>query len=130
MHPRAAQDAVDDRNAPQDGSRRPSADHGVQSDRCHAILGESGKQGDQAPMFNIIGAIFSGLFIGILARFFYPGAVAMGTMATILLGIAGSLVAGLVTSKGQQDFSRAGCLASILGGMALIFIGRALGIGG
>lgn len=81
-------------------------------------------------MFNIIGAIFSGLFIGILARFFYPGAVAMGTMATILLGIAGSLVAGLVTSKGQQDFSRAGCLASILGGMALIFIGRALGIGG
>lgn len=81
-------------------------------------------------MLNIIGAIFSGLVIGVLARFFYPGAVAMGWIATILLGIAGSLVAGLITSRGSADFSRAGCLASILGGMALIFLGRVLGIGG
>lgn len=81
-------------------------------------------------MFNIIGAIVGGLILGILARYFYPGGVEMGLIATILLGIAGSLVAGLVTSRGQQDFSRAGCLASILGGMALIFIGRMLGIGG
>lgn len=81
-------------------------------------------------MFNIIGAIISGLLIGIAARFLYPGAVEMGWVATILLGIGGSLVAGLITSRGQSDFSRAGCLASILGGMALIFIGRALGIGG
>lgn len=29
-------------------------------------------------MFNLIGAVFSGLFIGALARFFYPGAVDMG----------------------------------------------------
>jgi len=40
-------------------------------------------------MINIIGAILSGLFIGILARFFYPGAVQMGWIATILLGIGG-----------------------------------------
>ncbi|MEJ2409043.1 MAG: GlsB/YeaQ/YmgE family stress response membrane protein [Novosphingobium sp.] len=81
-------------------------------------------------MFNIIGAIISGLFIGILARFFYPGAVYMGWVATILLGIGGSLVAGLVASRGQRDFSRAGCFASVLGAMALIFLGRALGVGG
>ena len=81
-------------------------------------------------MFNIIGAIFSGLIIGALARWFYPGAIEMGWIATILLGIGGSLLAGLITSRGQSEFSRAGCLASILGGMALIFIGRMLGIGG
>lgn len=81
-------------------------------------------------MFNVIGAIISGLFIGILARFFYPGAVYMGWVATILLGIGGSLVAGLITSRGQSEFSRAGCLASILGAMALIFLGRTFGIGG
>jgi len=81
-------------------------------------------------MFNVIGAIFSGLFIGALARFFYPGAVEMGWIATIALGIGGSLVAGLVTSRGRQDFSRAGCLASILGAMALILIGRLIGWGG
>jgi len=80
-------------------------------------------------MLNIIGAIVSGLVIGVLARFFYPGTVPMGWIATILLGVAGSLVAGLVTSRGQRDFSRAGCLASIIGAVVLIFIGRVLGIG-
>ncbi|HKT86366.1 MAG TPA: GlsB/YeaQ/YmgE family stress response membrane protein [Novosphingobium sp.] len=80
-------------------------------------------------MLNIIGAIISGLVIGVLARFFYPGAVDMGWIATILLGIAGSLAAGLVTSRGQRDFSRAGCLASVIGAIVLIFIGRVLGVG-
>lgn len=80
-------------------------------------------------MLNIIGAIISGLVIGVLARFFYPGSVNMGWIATILLGVGGSLVAGLITSRGRGDFSRAGCLASILGGMALIFLGRTLGVG-
>lgn len=80
-------------------------------------------------MWNIIGAIISGLVIGVLARFFYPGEVEMNWIATILLGVAGSLVAGLVTSRGRRDFSRAGCLASIVGAIVLIFIGRVLGIG-
>ncbi|GAM03818.1 MULTISPECIES: GlsB/YeaQ/YmgE family stress response membrane protein [Novosphingobium] len=80
-------------------------------------------------MFNIIGAIIGGLIIGALARWIYPGEVPMSWVATILLGIGGSLAAGLITSRGSRDFNRAGCLASILGAMALIFIGRALGIG-
>lgn len=75
-------------------------------------------------MWNIIGAIFSGLFIGVLARFFYPGAVEMGWLATIALGVGGSLLAGLVTSRGRKDFHRAGCLASIIGAIVLIFVGR------
>ena len=47
-----------------------------------------------------------------------------GWIMTILLGIGGSLLAGLVTSRGSRDFHRAGCLASIIGAMVLIFIGR------
>ncbi|HUQ14056.1 MAG TPA: GlsB/YeaQ/YmgE family stress response membrane protein [Novosphingobium sp.] len=80
-------------------------------------------------MLNIIGAIVSGLVVGALARWFYPGAVAMGWLWTIGLGVAGSLLAGLITTRGQAGFHRAGCLASVLGAMALIFIGRALGWG-
>lgn len=80
-------------------------------------------------MLNIIGAIVSGLIIGILARYFYPGPVPMNWLATILLGVAGSLVAGLATTRGRGDFQRAGCLASIIGAVVLIFIGRAIGIG-
>lgn len=79
-------------------------------------------------MLNIISAIISGLIIGVLARFFYPGTVAMGWIATILLGIGGSLLAGLVTSRGSRDFSRAGCIASIIGAVVLIFLGRVLHI--
>lgn len=80
-------------------------------------------------MTNIVGAIVSGLIVGALARWFYPGAVEMGWIATILLGVAGSLAAGLVTSRGSRDFRPAGCLASIIGAMVLILIGRALGWG-
>jgi len=78
-------------------------------------------------MLNIIGAIISGLVVGALARFFYPGGVEMGWVMTILLGVGGSLLAGLVTSRGRSEFHRAGCLASIIGAMVLIFIGRHLG---
>jgi uncharacterized membrane protein YeaQ/YmgE (transglycosylase-associated protein family) len=78
-------------------------------------------------MLNIIGAIVSGLVIGVLARFFYPGVIHMGWIMTILLGVGGSLLAGLVTSRGRPEFHRAGCLASIIGAMVLIFIGRHLG---
>lgn len=80
-------------------------------------------------MLNVIGAIISGLIVGALARFFFPGPVDMGWLSTILLGVGGSLLAGLVTSRGRRDFHRAGCLASILGAMALILVGRLLQIG-
>ena len=80
-------------------------------------------------MINIIGAIISGLFVGALARWFYPGAVEMGWIETILLGIGGALLAGLITSRGSREFSRAGCLASLLGAMALIFIVRLIQTG-
>lgn len=77
-------------------------------------------------MGNILGAIVSGLIVGALARWFYPGAVEMGWIMTILLGIGGSLLAGLVVSRGKREFSRAGFLASLLGAMVLIFVGRLL----
>lgn len=80
-------------------------------------------------MLNLIGAVLSGLLVGVLARFFYPGAVEMGWLATIALGIGGSLLAGLVTSRNSSGFSRAGCLASIVGAVVLIFVGRMIGWG-
>jgi uncharacterized membrane protein YeaQ/YmgE (transglycosylase-associated protein family) len=87
---------------------------------------------DTASMLNLIGAIISGFFLGALARWFYPGDVETNWLITVLLGIGGSMLAGLITaSRSQggigQGVSRAGCLASVLGGMALIFIGRQFG---
>ena len=80
-------------------------------------------------MFNLIGAIISGLFVGALARYFYPGVVEMGWLMTIGLGVGGSLLAGLVAGRGRfgEGFQRAGCFASIIGAIVLIFAGRMLG---
>lgn len=77
-------------------------------------------------MLNVIGAIVSGLVVGVLARWFYPGTVPMGWIATILLGIGGSLAAGWVTTRGRDGIQPAGCLASVLGAIVLIFLGRVL----
>ena len=83
-------------------------------------------------MFNLIGAVISGLIVGFLARWFYPGDVETNWVMTVLLGIGGSLLAGTITASRSpgginHGVSRAGCLASVLGAMALIFIGRRLG---
>jgi len=79
-------------------------------------------------MFNIIGMIVSGLVVGILARWLYPGAVDIGLLKTVLLGIGGSLLAGLLASRSDQTtiggLNRAGCIGSVLGAMVLIFVGR------
>lgn len=85
-------------------------------------------------MFNLIGILISGLFVGALARFLYPGAVEMGWGMTSLLGVGGAFVAGMIASLGtgqglREGFNRAGCLASVLGAMVLIFLGRHFGWG-
>lgn len=82
------------------------------------------RQGKAVEMLNIISAIISGFIVGALARWFYPGAVELGWGLTILLGVGGSLLAGLITTRGSSEFSRPGCLASVLGAMALILLGR------
>lgn len=77
--------------------------------------------------------IVVGLIVGILARFFYPGAVHMGLIASAILGIAGSFLAGMVgraahPATREQPFHPAGFIYSIIGAMVLIFVARMLHI--
>ena len=83
-------------------------------------------------MLNLIGALISGLVVGALARWLYPGAVEMSWFMTSLLGVGGALVVGLFSSWStgaglREGFSRAGCLGSILGAMLLNWLGLMLG---
>jgi uncharacterized membrane protein YeaQ/YmgE (transglycosylase-associated protein family) len=82
-------------------------------------------------MGQVIGTIIVGLIVGALARWFYPGTVPMGWIATILLGVGGSLVGGAVPrllSRGrpQRPFEPAGLVGSVLGAFLIIFLVRAL----
>lgn len=73
-------------------------------------------------MLNIIGAIVSGFIVGVLARWIYPEPLYLGFWKTVLLGIGGSLAAGLITTRGRPGVNRAGCIASVLGALALIYL--------
>lgn len=82
---------------------------------------------------HIIVMLIVGLIVGILARFFYPGAVHMGLIASALLGIAGSFLAGfagraLHPATRDQPFHPAGFIYSIIGAIVLIFIGKMVGV--
>lgn len=70
-----------------------------------------------------------GLGVGIVARFIYPGAVHMSLIASMILGIAGSYLAGFAGNllhkrDEDQTLHPAGFLYSIFGALVLIFIAR------
>ncbi len=77
---------------------------------------------------SIIGTIFIGLIVGLIARFLKPGNDGMGWIMTILLGIGGSIAA---TYGGQalgiyQVGEAAGFLGAVIGAVLLLVIFSAL----
>ncbi len=78
---------------------------------------------------HIVRMLIVGLIVGILARFFYPGAVHLNWLMSIVLGIAGSFLAGFTLqaiggSAGKEPLHPAGFVSSIIGAMVVIFIAR------
>ena len=71
-----------------------------------------------------------GLVVGAIARLIYPGHQSMGWIATIVLGIAGSYLAGfvgkLIHKNDDGQLHPAGFIYSIIGALALIFIAHNL----
>jgi uncharacterized membrane protein YeaQ/YmgE (transglycosylase-associated protein family) len=75
----------------------------------------------------ILGLILIGLVIGVLARLVLPGRQRIGVAMTLLLGIAGALVGGIVASAlGTGDIFELNFLGTIVGIIAAAgFIGAA-----
>ena len=71
----------------------------------------------------IIWTILIGFFIGIVAKFLMPGRDPGGFIITVLIGIAGSIIAGYL--GGALGWYRvgepAGFIASVIGAMILLF---------
>jgi uncharacterized membrane protein YeaQ/YmgE (transglycosylase-associated protein family) len=72
----------------------------------------------------LIGTIIVGLIVGALARFIMPGEQKMGWIMTILLGVAGSLLAGFIGQAlgWYQAGQGAGWIASVVGALVLLFV--------
>jgi uncharacterized membrane protein YeaQ/YmgE (transglycosylase-associated protein family) len=84
----------------------------------------------------ILGLVIIGIVIGILARLVLPGRQPIGMWMTILLGICGALVGGIVASAiGEGDIWELNFIGTVVGVVAAAgFIGAAdaagLGRGG
>jgi uncharacterized membrane protein YeaQ/YmgE (transglycosylase-associated protein family) len=76
-------------------------------------------------ILNVISWLVFGLIVGAIARFLMPGRQDMSWLATALLGIAGSLVGGVVSwlifGGGEGMINAAGFLMSILGAIVVVF---------
>ncbi|MDR5762103.1 MULTISPECIES: GlsB/YeaQ/YmgE family stress response membrane protein [unclassified Caballeronia] len=75
-------------------------------------------------MFAFIGTLIVGLVVGLIARAVKPGDDNMGWIMTIVLGIAGSLIAGYVGRAlgWYQPGQPAGWIASVIGAIVLLVV--------
>jgi len=78
----------------------------------------------------ILAWIVFGFVIGLLARALVPGKQSMGFVMTTVLGVAGSLVGGLVASAiggGEAgEFTSAGFIGSLIGAIVLLLVAGAV----
>jgi len=75
---------------------------------------------------SIIGVLFLGFLIGILARAIVPGRNRQGLVLTILLGIGGGILASVLGRylKIYGDSEAAGFFAALVGAVVILLIVR------
>ena len=75
---------------------------------------------------SILWMIVIGLVIGALAKLLMPGRDSRGVVMTMLLGIAGSILAGVIgrSAGWYADGQPAGFIASLLGAIVILALSR------
>jgi uncharacterized membrane protein YeaQ/YmgE (transglycosylase-associated protein family) len=79
--------------------------------------------------YGILGWIVIGALAGIIAKAIMPGRDPGGCIVTILLGVAGALLAGFIgNAVGWYEAGEgAGFIAAIIGAILILFIYRLIG---
>ena len=81
----------------------------------------------------ILGLLIIGIVIGVIARLVLPGRQRIGMLMTVLLGIGGALIGGIVASAiGTGDIWELNFLGTIVGVIAaagLIAAAESMGVG-
>lgn len=78
-------------------------------------------------MLSLLWLLLIGLLAGLLARLVVPGKESMSLLATLVLGVAGSLVGGLLlglVTGGLRDrgFGPAGLIGSFIGAVIVLLV--------
>ncbi len=75
-------------------------------------------------MFSFIGSLIIGGLVGLVAKWIFPGREPGGVIVTILLGIAGSVVATwLGSALGFYRYGEgAGFIGSVIGALLILWI--------
>jgi uncharacterized membrane protein YeaQ/YmgE (transglycosylase-associated protein family) len=81
----------------------------------------------------ILGLIVIGIIIGIIARLVMPGRQHIGVLMTVLLGIGGAIVGGIVASAigtgNIFELNVLGTIVGIIAAVGLIAIAETAGVG-
>jgi len=78
-------------------------------------------------VFFIFGWIIYGLIVGLIAKALHPGNDTVGFLPTVLIGVAGSYIGGLINwLLGYCDgpFTSSGLLMGVLGGVIFCWLYR------
>jgi len=75
----------------------------------------------------LLEAIIVGLVIGAIARLIVPGRHPRGLIVTVVIGIAGSMLATVAERAAGSTTAHAGFLASVVGAVVLVLALQALG---
>ena len=81
----------------------------------------------------IIGFLIFGLFLGFIARAILPGRQHIGLIPTLLLGVAGSIIGGIIANLlgtgNIFELNFIGFVGALIASVALLAIGERAGLG-
>ena len=72
----------------------------------------------------VLGLALTGLVVGALARLLLPGRDPMSVFQTMLVGVAGSLIAGLISYYAFDSERGAGIILSVICALVIVFAVR------
>jgi len=84
---------------------------------------------EETEMFSFIWLLVIGLVAGLLARLLMPGKDAMGLLATLVLGVVGSVLGGVISwaiwgASSGNTIHPSGLIMSIVGAFLVLLLWR------
>ena len=81
----------------------------------------------------ILGLLIVGIIIGFLDRAILPGRQKIGLVWTLVLGVAGAVIGGLIASQlaagSVTELNFVGFIAAVISAVVLLAIGERMGLG-